>query len=232
MREHERLEKLLGVQFKDPDLLARAFRHSSAVHADRREDAYEDFEFYGDKILGYILSRALRAHMSAKERSERRLTQAFGRLSSREALGELGEEMGLFEFLELGSSAKDSLNPERRHALVADVYEALVAAIHEDQGFEAAAAFLERTLLPKIPLVLAEPNLEDSKNRLWRVLQRGSSQVPKYKLLERRHPQVSKRYVCAVYHHDQLLGKGEGRTEKLAELEAATNALKALAAQV
>lgn len=206
----------------------RAFRHGSAAPAGKQYESYEALEFWGDKILGYVLSQALRRHMSHTE-SSYRFSQAFGMLGSGDTLGEIGEELKLFSFIEFGPEFKGKMTSELRHRALADVYEAVVTAIHDDQGFSSAEQFVHRTLVPRIRAVLAMPDLDNAKNRLCRKLRCPRQCKISYRLLARKPAHEPESYVCGVFHRDALLAQASGRTQTLAELKAAEAAILVLA---
>ncbi|MFA6006724.1 MAG: ribonuclease III domain-containing protein [Candidatus Paceibacterota bacterium] len=224
----EELQVRLGIKFNNPELLAEALRHKSVSPLGKKnkpQPPYERLEFFGDAVIDYVVSKRL--FRRSPPLSQGRMTQAFTSLASRMALGELAEEIDLFPHIEFCPGFGDNMSIELRHNVVGDVYEALVGAIHEDQGFETAENFVERTAMAKLDELLAGKNLLDHKNQLSRFLQgRHHKRVyPEYQLIGRKSDGV---YVSQVSHDGKNLGQGEGKTQTASELNAAKEALEIL----
>src|SRR5437660_6165540 len=147
----DHLEETIAYKFRDHDLLAQAMTHRSWAHEqvaprftqDVRNLHNEALEFLGDSILGLIVADYLfKAYPGA---SEGELSRMKHRLVSAPTLAKTSTELGLGEFVRFGRGEEKS-GGRRKHALLADVFEAVTGAIFLDGGLEAAAKFVERAL--------------------------------------------------------------------------------------
>ena len=143
--ELEPLERRIGYRFRDRGLLEHALTHRSRVHEDASGGVIdnESLEFLGDSVLGFII--ADRLFRTFPQHNEGQKSKLKASLVSAASLARLGEQLGLGEFLILGRG-EEKTGGRFKQALLADAYEALIAAIYLDGGLEAAAAFLLREL--------------------------------------------------------------------------------------
>jgi ribonuclease-3 len=143
----------------------------------------------------------------------------------KETLAEAGRAMGLPDLIAVGPGERK----ERRHhhdSLVADAYEALVAAVYLDQGPEKMAEFLHRTLGARLAEVVAAPPSPDPKTLLQMRLQATGRGLPRYEIIEATGEGHNHHVVVAVHDADGVvLGKGEGRNRRTAERAGAEDAL-------
>lgn len=224
--DSERLEKAqreIGYRFKDPDLLKKALTHPSAVETQTTERSYERLEFLGDSVLGVIVAQA--AFDKFPDLDEGGLTRIKVALVAGSTLSEVAQELGFAEVILFGNS---EVGTGRRgmHSALENVYEAVVAALYLDGGFEEARKFIERTLLPRMTIdYAARP--ENPKSALQERLQEDGI-TPTYQLVETQGPPHDRTFVSAVFAGVQALARGVGRTKKEAESQAADTALREL----
>ena len=225
------LEAILGYRFRDPALLAQAMTHRSWAHEqvssrkqrDARHLHNEALEFLGDSVLGLIVANYLfKAYPRA---SEGELSRMKHRLVSAPTLAKTSVELGLGNFLRFGKGEEKS-GGRRKHALLADVFEAVTGAIFLDSGLEAARAFVERALGEDLrhadPAAAAAA---DPKTMLQEILQATRRPTPRYVVIETLGP-PHKRMFHVELTWDGGTTRGEGRTIKSAEAAAARAALK------
>ncbi|MGI6591242.1 MAG: ribonuclease III [Eggerthellaceae bacterium] len=220
----ERLEKAqreIGYQFKDVDLLRKALTHPSAVETQTTERSYERLEFLGDSVLGVIVAQA--AFDKFPDLDEGGLTRIKVALVAGSTLSEVAQELGFAEVILFGSS---EVGTGRRgmHSALENVYEAVVAALYLDGGYEAARDFIGRTLLPRMTIDYAQ-RPENPKSALQERLQEEGI-TPTYQLVETQGPPHDRTFVSAVFAGVQSLARGVGRTKKEAESQAADTALR------
>src|SRR5438552_13633699 len=141
--ELEPLERRIGYRFKDRGMLEHALTHRSRVHEDASGGVFdnESMEFLGDSVLGFVIAAML--FREFPEHNEGQKSKLKASLVSAAALARLGEQLNLGEFLILGRG-EEKTGGRRKHAIIADCYEALIAAIYLDGGTEAARGFIER----------------------------------------------------------------------------------------
>jgi ribonuclease III, bacterial len=218
------LEKQLGHQFADPQLLERALTHRSWTHENRNEKLdNESFEFVGDSVLGLAIAEQLFAkHPDLKEGD---LTLMKHRLVSAPTLSGIAVVLGLTGHLRMGRGEEKSGGREKP-AIAADALEAVIAAIFFDGGYSAARSFIARIFADQIESVTPRGSL-DHKTTLQEVLQANKMSAPTYSLLNADGPPHDRTFfVEAVWANGR--SEGTGRSLKLAEMNAAAAALKML----
>lgn len=216
-------QDILEYRFNDENLLLSAITHPSATEGKSVKYSYERLEFLGDSILGAIVaSTAFHAYHDLDEGGLTRIKVA---LVSGASLAEVAEKLGFADVIVFGSS-ETGTGKRGLHSALENVYEAVVAALFLDGGLEAARAFVDRTLIPRMSLDMAsEP--ENPKSALQEKLQEDGI-TPTYKLIETQGPPHDRTFVAQVYAGSQGLARGIGRTKKEAESQAARSTLARL----
>jgi ribonuclease-3 len=218
----DRCEQRLGHRFGDRDLLLAALTHASTKLAAGRSN--ERLEFLGDAILGAIASRILFEEHPDFE--EGRLTKARAHIVSRRSLAEIGQRLGLHEFLVVGK-----MFATRAHiasSLLSNAVEALVAAIFLDAGLAAATGFVERHFRDLIRHAVSEPGGRDWKSLLLQWAQTGSETAPRYVVLSTAGADHSKTFEVCVSLGRRRYRAAFGKSKKEAEQRAARAALREL----
>lgn len=207
-------------QFSNPELLRGALTHASG--ANTRLASNERLEFMGDSILGFVACEELFRRFP--EYQEGDLTKMKSVLVSRRTCARFAQELGLERCLITGKgiNGRGTALPSN---MLADVYEALIAAIYLDGGMERARAFILRQLGPEIESVLENGEFGNSKSLLQQVGQRDFGQAPQYVLLDEKGPDHSKCFKIAAVIGAQTYPAAWGRNKKEAEQRAAMNAL-------
>lgn len=227
------LERRIGYRFRDVGLLEHALTHRSRAHEDASGGVFdnESLEFLGDAVLGFVI--ADRLFRDFPQHDEGRKSKLKSWLVSAPTLAELGERLGLGEFLLLGRGEERS-GGRRKQALVADGYEALIAAIHLDGGIDAARAFIEREFEDLLARARAhgldaEVNA-DYKSALQEWAQGRGRGLPEYRVAGQTGPDHHKRFQVEVWLNGAPVGRAEGASKKQAAQLAARQALETLAA--
>lgn len=233
-KEDARLEEKLGVRFKNRALLERALTHSSAVpelRAGKEEgkelslpiENNERLEFLGDAVLDLLASEYLLENFP--EWSEGQLSKSRARLVNARALERAARRLGLGEHLRLGRG-EEKTGGRDKPALLADGFEAVVAAVYLDSGLDTAAKLLRRMLFDQAVKERGESIADsDRKSALQEFLQRSARPPAEYRLVEERGPDHRKVFLVEVWTEGNCLGSGEGSTKKEAEQQAARSAL-------
>jgi ribonuclease-3 len=217
-----RCEERLGHRFGDRDLLLAALAHASHKIACGRSN--ERLEFLGDAILGMIVSRIL--FEEHPEFEEGRLTKARAQIVSRRSLAEVGQRVGLQEFLLVGK-----MFATREHiaaSVLSNALEAVVAAIYLDAGCDAATLFVERHLRPTIDHACEEPGGRDWKSLLGQWAQGGGQPTPRYVLISTAGADHMRTFEVCVGLSRRRFRPAFGRSKKEAEQRAARAALREL----
>jgi ribonuclease-3 len=231
LQQLNQLEEILDYRFHDHALLAQAMTHRSWAHEqvsprsqhDARNLHNEALEFLGDSVLGLIVADYLfKANPRA---SEGELSRMKHRLVSAPTLAKASTELRLGEFVRFGRGEEKS-GGRRKHALLADVFEAVTGAIFLDGGLEAAKKFLEHALGDE--LRAADPvsaAAADPKTTLQEKLQATRQPGPQYTVIETLGPPHRRMFHVELTWNGGA-ARGEGQTIKAAEAAAAQAALK------
>ncbi len=222
-RKLERAEEILGYEFNNKQLLLSAITHPSATEGRSVRFSYERLEFLGDSVLGAIVASI--AFDEFHDLDEGGLTRIKVALVSGTSLSDVASGLGFSDVIVFGSS-ETGTGKRGLHSALENVYEAIVAALYLDGGIDTAAAFVKRTLIPRMSLDLAlEP--ENPKSALQEKLQEDGI-TPTYKLVETQGPPHDRTFVAQVFAGSQGLARGTGRTKKEAESQAAKSTLSRL----
>ncbi len=222
--ELELLQAALGHQFQRLELLELALTHSS--HSNRQGGSannYEGLEFLGDSVLGLVISECL--YRSHPGRPEGELSKMKGFLVSRNQLHRLSAEIGLGHYMVLGRG-EEKTGGRKKKAILADVFESVVAAIYLDGGLEVARTFLHdrfHALLDQ--LLRSEIEFKDHKSRLQELLHARNAEGPIYRIAEAAGPDHNKEFLVEVHIAGQAVARGRGKSKKDAEQRAAAEAL-------
>jgi len=226
------LESLLGHQFRDPQRLHQAMMHSSRI-PERGEDepaeSNEKLEFLGDAVLELVVSEELVREFP--DWSEGQLSKSRARLVNATAISLAAQRLGLGKYLRLGG-VEGKTGGRTKPALLADAYEALIAAIYLDGGLEAARGFVRRSLVEGAIAVEAERlGHTDHKSALQEFLQSRGMAPGTYHVIAETGPDHQKTFRVEVRISGQTPAMGIGRTKKEAEQSAAIAALIQLGAE-
>jgi ribonuclease III len=231
--ELEPLERRVGYRFKDRGLLEHALTHRSRVHEDASGGVFdnESMEFLGDSVLGFVIADML--FREFPQHNEGQKSKLKASLVSSVSLAKLGERLGLGQFLILGRG-EEKTGGRRKHAIIADCYEALIAAVYLDGGVEPARSFIQREFAEMIAEArrtgAAAAFTDDWKSALQEWLQSRGLGLPGYRLAAELGPDHRKSFVVEVLVEGEAVASAEGRSKKEAAQAAARAALEKLSA--
>lgn len=219
----ESLERKLGYQFRNQQLLSEALNHSSYANEHRGSlGSNERLEFLGDSVLGFVSAEYLfQGHQDLPEGD---LTRMRASLVCEQSLYEVAKELGLGGYLKLGRGEEAGGGRERQ-SILADAVEAVFAAVYLDGGIEPVRELIIRILLSQAP---AAEERKDYKTTLQEVVQRHSGQILTYHMVSQSGPDHNKTFLFEVRLNDHPIGRGEGRSKKEAEQAAAKAALEGM----
>ncbi len=218
----DELENLLGHEFSNRELLRRAVRHGSAAAAHTR-GSYQRLEFLGDAILNHAIADMLFRQFPEADQGD--LTKMRAHLAQSVALSKKAALLGLDQFIELGPSEASSRGWER-NALLEDVFEAVIAALALDGGWEVAREFIDEQFgdeveeLDERTLALANP-----KTTLQESAQGQGLPLPEYVEVGTTGPDHGRRWVFDLMWNGEVIARGEARTKRGAQQRAARRAL-------
>lgn len=209
----------IGYRFARPDLLRAALTHTSG--ANTRGASNERMEFLGDSVLGLVTCEQLYARFPDFQEGD--LTKVKSVVVSRKTCAQFSKELGLGRFLVLGKGL--SGYQEMPSNILADVFEALVAAIFLDGGYDAVRPFIMHFIEPEIEKVAAEAVASNAKSQLQTLAQKEFGDTPRYVVLDEQGPDHDKCFKIAAEIGGHRYTPVWGRNKKEAELRAAQNAM-------
>lgn len=225
----EEIESKLGYTFKDKQLLALAFVHRSFYNEHRQElkDHNERLEFLGDSILGLIMSEYLYSHLPTE--NEGQLSHLKAHLVEAATCACYVQKLSLGTYLLLGRGEK--MNDGRgRDTILADLFEALLAAMYLDGGIQEVKDFFWLHFHEDVQNYLKEP-LRNWKAEFQDYSQKKYQRPPSYKVLKEWGPDHNKMFEVAACIGEEEIGIGSGPSKKEAEQSAAKEALDKLKAE-
>lgn len=218
------LEKNLNYKFKNIRLLENALTHSSYANEVRsKASCNERLEFLGDSVLSIIVSEHI--YKKFPNMPEGELTRLRASLVCEKALCAFSRELDLGSYLLLGKG-EDKGGGRERDSILADAFEAVLAAIYLDGGMDAARKHVMNFVLREIKHADDEDSFKDYKTTLQEIIQRNPEESLTYKLIDEFGPDHDKQFVVEVLINSNVIGKGLGRTKKQAEQAAAKQALQ------
>jgi len=225
--DSNQLQALLGITFNEPSLLEQAVVHSSYIN---ENPAFtlghnERLEFLGDAILGYIAAEKL--YQEFPDLTEGEMTKLRAALVRRDTLARMARGIRLGDFLLMGKGEEASGGRNKTPNL-AGALEAVIAAVYLDRGVDIARELVLRLLDKEISKAISHGMSIDYKSRLQEIIQSRYQLAPVYRLVAEAGPDHDKTFTVEVMVGDSILGKGTGKSKKLAEKEAARLALDRL----
>ena len=216
-----KLEKILGVKFKNRALLEEALTHKSyAMEKGGRMAFNERLEFLGDSVLSAAVAHYL--FNRYPDVDEGRLSQLKSMLVSRPSLTDWGRDIEVGRYLRL-SEGENATGGRERDSIVGNAMEALLGAMYLEAGFEPTQTFIDKLLNKRKRMVTA-----DHKSRLQEWAQKKYKIPPSYSVRRSFGPDHAKTFEIEVSMSHEVLGSGSGKSKKEAEQAAAHDALKRL----
>jgi len=213
------LEQLLDYRFSNPELLIEAMAHSSQT--ENRLLSNERLEFLGDSVLALIICQTLFAQFP--DYLEGDLTKIKSMLVSRKVCATVANNLGLQKFVMVGKGMAKTR--AMSGSIAAGTFEAVVAAIYLDGGFEAAGEFILKVFTPYIEKADAQQHQDNFKSVLQQYSQQKFNTTPTYELLDEKGPDHNKCFEVSVILNHQRFESAWNVTKKEAEQKAAYNAL-------
>jgi ribonuclease-3 len=225
-KELQLFQKHAQVRFKSLELLNLAFSHRSfANEQGGAVDNNEKLEFFGDSVLGLVVSEYLLLALS--DRSEGEMAKIKSFVVSEDSLSEIARRLRLDNFVLIGKGEEYSGGRSKK-TLLADGLEAIIGAYYLDSGFKEARRFVRSLLIPEIDKVLEDRHRKDYKTLLQEYVQKRFKSYPRYRVVQRKGPDHNRTFWIEVSVGKKTYGPGAGKNKKEAEQEAAQLAYQAL----
>jgi len=218
----EKLEQEIGYKFKNISLLKTALTHTSYAY-ERKVESNEKLEYLGDSILEFVSSEYIYENYSKLKEGE--MTKVRASVVCEQSLHEVAKAHNFSDFLQLGKSERLS-REEVRPAIMADSVEAVIAAIYLDGGIEPVKKFIIENLKESIKAATKHIGQKDYKTVLQEILQKHGEVHIEYNIIKESGPDHEKNFDAEVFCNEKKLATGKGKSKKLAEMDAAKNALE------
>ena len=220
------LEGKIGYKFKDSSLLIAALTHSSYSNEARTKGenirCNERLEFLGDSVLSLIVSDYL--FNRYKDGLEGELSKIRSYTVSEKPLAGYAAEIDLGSYLLLGKG-EDNESGRHRPSVTSDAFEALIAAIYLDSGFDEAAKFVLPFAIKNIDKIEKEKLTIDYKTMLQQIIQQEHGEILEYELEKEEGPAHDRSFFVSAKLNNNIIGRGSGKSKREAEQMAAKEAL-------
>jgi len=223
---YKKLEKQIGITFKDYDLLRTAFIHRSYIneHKGDEKEHNERLEFLGDAVLELVVTEYL---FKTYDNPEGDLTNWRSALVKGEMLAKISKELNLGDYLLL-SHGEEKSGGRNKDYLLANTFESLVGVMYLEFGYETCQKFINKFLLVHLEPILESGSHIDAKSKFQELAQEKVGTTPNYDLVSEEGPDHDKIFTMAAKIGEKLVGKGKGGSKQTAEQKAAEDALKRL----
>jgi len=219
----EELEKELGYKFNNILLLKQALTHTSYAN-ERGVESNEKLEFLGDSILEFFSSKYI--YENYRKMSEGEMTKVRASVVCEESLHKIALKHNFSDFLYLGKSERLH-GGNKRPAILADSVEAVIAAMYLDGGIEPVEKFIVSNLKEAVENSSHSVGMKDYKTVLQEKLQeKGKNIHIEYEIIRETGPDHNKFFEAQVKCNEKILATGKGKSKKMAEMDAAKNALQ------
>jgi ribonuclease III len=220
------IEEKLSYYFQSQELLAEALRHSSFVNEQPETDLRDNerFEFLGDAVLNLIVGHILMERYPDLKEGDLSRTRA--NLVNETQLAKMARAIDLGSHLELGKGEIQT-NGMDKNSILAGAYEALIAALYLDSGYDRTFQIIKNTFAPVIDQVHSASDSYDYKSRLQEWVQEKHGAIPNYRVIDEKGPDHDKTFWVSVKVFG-IEAQGNGKNKKAAEQNAARNALEIL----
>ncbi len=218
----------LGYEFRNLDLLERALTHKSFSNENRelRSPNNERLEFLGDAVLGFVIGELI--YHSFPNLQEGALSKIKAHLVSANMLSAKGRALEIGRYLRMGAGEARSGGAEKL-SLLADAFEAVVAAIYLDGGVAPTETFVRRVFEPEVAGIdIGDLSFHDYKTTLQETAQSLGLPLPDYRVIEESGPDHEKAFVVELAWDGEPFARGQGPSKREAQRKAAKEALKKL----
>ncbi|TVS03369.1 MAG: ribonuclease III [Phycisphaerales bacterium] len=218
--QRREIEQVLDHEFRTQSLLDIAFTHASAT--DTRLESNERLEFLGDAILGAVVCEMI--FEKFPDLLEGEMTKIKSAVVSRRVCARIVDDLGLSGHMLLGKGMQERVPA----SLTAALFEAIIAAIYLDAGYDAAASFIRRCVAPMIESSVRSGHHQNFKSLLQQHAQQKFGDTPVYRVLDEKGPDHAKCFKVSVHVGPDRYESAWGASKKQAEQQAALNALHAM----
>ncbi len=226
MSKVQDLEALIGIEFKNKNLLKQALTHRSYLneHHDCEVGHNERLEFLGDAVLEIIVTEFLYLNFSDKLEGE--LTNWRASLVNSKMLFQVAKELDFEKYLLLSKGESRDKNSKARQYILANSVEAIIGAIYLDQGIEATKKFVFNNIIKNLDDIVRRKAYLDPKSRFQELSQDICGITPSYKLIKEEGPDHAKKFTIGLFLEEELVSVGEGASKQEAQINAAEKGIE------
>ena len=220
------LQQKLGYDFKHIDFLFESLRHSSFVNENLELDIQDNerFEFLGDAVLNLVVGHML-MHRYPDVR-EGDLSKMRANLVNESQLASIAQQMDLGSYIQLGKGEIQTKGWEKQ-SILANTFEAVIAAVYLDGGFDAAFSIIDGHFSFLLDAVVTSTTNHDHKSRVQELVQTKHQEMPVYTVIHESGPDHDKTFRVRL-EVGEIQAEGEGKSKKAAEQDAARKGLEFL----
>lgn len=221
----QRLETKIGYKFKKKPLIKEALTHKSFAKEklEKPESYNERLEFLGDAVLELVICEYLFSHYPQYTEAELSKIRAYAVQEA--TLADVAMRLGIGSHLRLGKG-EESSGGRKKPSLLANAFEAILAAVYLDGGLKKAKDFTLKNLEGRIKTLVAGGLLFDFKTQFQEVVQEKFGVLPRYRVFKEEGPEHMKIFEVEVFIKNDFYGSGKGKSKKEAAQKAAEVGLK------
>ncbi|NLE07457.1 MAG: ribonuclease III [Parcubacteria group bacterium] len=224
-KNFDEFENIIGVKFKNKDLLQQALTHRSFLneHKALKNKHNERLEFLGDAVLELVITDYL--YKEYPDKTEGDLTSIRSALVNATTCAKVAKNLAVNDFILLSKGETKDTGRARQYIL-ANALEAIIGAIYLDAGYESAKDFIMKNIAPMTEEIVKEKLWMDAKSKFQEKAQDIASITPSYKTLKETGPDHDKKFTVGVFLGETLVAEGTGNSKQDAEQSAARHALQ------
>jgi len=228
MKDISEFEKVVGLEFKNKDLLRQAVVHRSYLneHPEFNISHNERLEFLGDAVLEIVVTEYL--FNKFPDTPEGDLTNWRASLVNSKMLSTVAQELGIEKFLYLSKGEAKDKGSKARQYILANAVEAIIGSMYLDQGIKAAKKFIKDKILFKLEDILSNQLYLDPKSKFQEKAQEIYKLTPYYKIINESGPDHAKIFEVGIFLGEDMIAKGNGSSKQEAQVDAAAKGIKKL----
>lgn len=218
-------EKLIGIEFKNKEILRQAFTHRSYLNENKGLKAKhnERLEFLGDAVLELVITDYLYKEYPTKNEGD--MTSIRSALVNAQTCALVAQNLEVNDYLLLSRGEAKDVGRARSYIL-ANTLEAIIGAIYIDQGYDKASDFIIKNIAPMTEEIVKQELWVDAKSKFQERAQDVVGVTPSYKTIKEEGPDHDKTFTVGVFIQNEMIAEGTGDSKQDAEQSAARNALK------
>lgn len=225
-KEFSKIQKRIGVTFKNLDLLRQAMVHRSYINENPSFplEHNERLEFLGDAVLELVVTDYL--YVTFSKASEGEMTNWRASLVNSKMLASVAQKLNIESLLYLSRGESKAGFSKARAYILTNALEALIGAMYCDRGYKTAEKFIKKFILVELPEVFEKRLDIDPKSRFQEIAQEKMKITPHYQVLHEEGPDHAKKFRIGIFLGQELVASGEGTSKQEAQEQAARRALE------